>query len=162
MRKIFIAGLVTTLTTCSATAVSREESAQQYADRTAATAAASAAEQRKAYEAKIEKLRRDNEAVAAVYAEAEAQSRARLEELERTEKREAAKASKATAAKKAACGADYMRVRIGMDVARVQQCVTSMRVTGQIQRADGVLTTYAGGGAFFHVMNGRIVAWGQP
>lgn len=69
--------------------------------------------------------------------------------------------AKATAAAKAKCGADYKAPRIGMPITRAQECVTSMRVTAQLNRADGVVTTYQGGGAYFHVMNGLIVSWGR-
>lgn len=71
------------------------------------------------------------------------------------------RASKAAAAAKAKCGADYKAPRIGMPITRAQECVTSMRVTAQLNRADGVVTTYQGGGAYFHVMNGLIVSWGR-
>lgn len=81
------------------------------------------------------------------------------------EERQAELATRAAARKeantRAVCGSDYRNPRIGMRIDRAQQCVTAMRVTGQINRADGVVTTYQGGGAYFHVMDGLIVAWGQ-
>lgn len=69
--------------------------------------------------------------------------------------------SQAEKTKKIQCGGDYKVPRIGMTIERAQQCVSPMRVTAQVQRADGVLTTYAGGDAYFHVMDGRILAWGR-
>lgn len=84
------------------------------------------------------------------------------EKIDAEERAEERLAQKATAARKAQCGPDYKAPRIGMSIDRAQQCVAAMRITGQINRADGVLTTYqTNTGAFFHVMDGRIVAWGR-
>lgn len=87
---------------------------------------------------------------------AEAQVRAHEQEEERAHRA-------AVTAAKTKCGADYKRPAIGMPIERVRQCVAeSIRVTGQLNRADGVVTTYtSNNGWFFQVMNGRIVAWGR-
>lgn len=38
----------------------------------------------------------------------------------------------------------------------------SLAVAGQVNRADGIVTTYTNNsGAFFHVMKGWVVAWGR-
>lgn len=88
--------------------------------------------------------------------------RGRAAREDAAERVEAQRDSAAKAAAQARCGADYKAPRIGMPIARAQECVAPMRVTGQVNRADGVLTTYrSGSGAFFHTMNGLIVAWGR-
>ncbi len=48
-----------------------------------------------------------------------------------------------------------------MSVDRVKECVTPVKMTSQINRADGIVSTYQGGGAYFHVMEGRVIAWGR-
>jgi hypothetical protein len=68
---------------------------------------------------------------------------------------------KAVSVIKSKCGADYKAPRIGMSIDRVKECVTSVKMTGQLKRADGVITTYEGGNAYFHVMDSRIVSWGK-
>lgn len=80
----------------------------------------------------------------------------RERELQRREEAAAAKA-------KATCGQDYKAPSIGMSVDRLRQCVsTSLKVAGQVNRADGIVTTYTtNSGAFFHVMRGKVIAWGN-
>jgi hypothetical protein len=73
----------------------------------------------------------------------------------------ARRANEATAAQKASCGADYKQPRIGMSIDRVRACVTPVKVTAQLSRTDGVVTTYEGSGAYFHVMDGRVLSWGK-
>ncbi|MFP5473081.1 MAG: hypothetical protein ACLGJD_05525 [Gammaproteobacteria bacterium] len=98
-----------------------------------------------------------------------AKARARAEEEERQRAHADARAEEAVrrraAASKSAmqskCGDDYKAPRIGMNIDRVRECVTSVRLTSQINRADGIVSTYEGGGAYFHVMDGRVVAWGR-
>lgn len=95
--------------------------------------------------------------------------RLREEQIKKAEQeviaRDEAAANKTTMAaaaeKKAKCGEDYKRPRIGMSIDRVKECVTSVKMTGQLNRADGVITTYEGGNAYFHVMASRIVSWGK-
>lgn len=62
-------------------------------------------------------------------------------------------------AKKQVCGDDYGAPKIGMTLGRAQQCVSKFRLTSQVNRADGVVSMYNGGGFYLHVMDGRIVAW---
>ena len=81
---------------------------------------------------------------------------------ERANKEAEAKAEAvATAALKAKCGADYKKPKIGMPIGRVQECVVPVKMTGQLNRADGVVSTYEGGDAYFHVMEGRVISWGE-
>lgn len=88
--------------------------------------------------------------------------RGRAAREDAADRAEAQRDNAAKAAAQARCGADYKAPRVGMPIARAQECVAPMRVAGQVNRADGVLTTYrSGSGAFFHVMNGLIVAWGR-
>ncbi|WP_200227843.1 hypothetical protein [Rubrivivax gelatinosus] len=87
---------------------------------------------------------------------------ARQEAADRAERAAEARAqAKAVAAKRAACGADYLAPRIGMPIDRALQCVGAFRLQGQINRADGVLSTYLGARRYLHVMDGRVVAWGD-
>ena len=85
-------------------------------------------------------------------------------ESEATAKADAAadrRANAAHAAQTATCGADYKAPRIGMHIDRVRACVTPVKVTAQLSRMDGVVTTYEGGNAYFHVMEGRVLSWGK-
>lgn len=87
---------------------------------------------------------------------------ARQEAADRAERKAEAQArSKTVAERKAACGADYLTPRIGMPIDRALQCVGAFRLQGQINRADGVLSTYLGARRYLHVMDGRVVAWGD-
>lgn len=80
------------------------------------------------------------------------------------DKREAAQ-EKAAAEKQAAlkerCGRDYKNPTIGMSIDRAQECVARLRLTGQVNRTDGVVSIYEAGTLQAHVINGRIVAWGK-
>lgn len=62
---------------------------------------------------------------------------------------------------KSTCGTDYQNPKIGMSIDRALQCVGRYRLTAQINRADGVVTTYTGKAGYLHVMGGRIVSWGR-
>lgn len=106
---------------------------------------------RNAAHVRAERRRQRNEAI----------KQSQLDAIDRATAEREHKAASREAALKASCGTDYKAPRIGMSIDRAQQCVTVMRVTGQLNRADGVITTYQGGGAYFHVMDGRIVAWGK-
>lgn len=59
------------------------------------------------------------------------------------------------------CGADYMTPSIGMSIGRAKECLGRMKLTGQINRKDGVVSTYVGATGYLHVMDGRVVAWGR-
>lgn len=90
------------------------------------------------------------------------QDRKEQEGRDRAEDVAERKVQQAAAIVKTRCGADYKAPRIGMSIARAQECVTPMQVTGQINRADGIVTTYrGGGGSYFHAMNGVIVSWSK-
>lgn len=67
----------------------------------------------------------------------------------------------AEAKRKSACGDDYKNLQIGMAITRVQQCVAPFKLVGQLNRADGVVSTYRSGGVYAHVMNGRVVSWSK-
>jgi hypothetical protein len=71
------------------------------------------------------------------------------------------RAATAVDTQKTKCGADYKAPRIGMSIDRVSACVTTVKLKGQLNRADGVVSTYEGGNAYFHVMDGKIVSWGK-
>lgn len=61
---------------------------------------------------------------------------------------------------KAECGEDYRRVRVGMQFSRVEKCVGNFHLTSQINRVDGILSTYENKSGFVHVMDGLVVSWG--
>lgn len=83
--------------------------------------------------------------------------------IERQAQADEDRSAAAAAKKKAACGDDYLAPKIGMSIDRAKQCVSpSLRVFGQVNRADGVVTIYrTGSGATFHAMDGVIVAWNR-
>ena len=96
--------------------------------------------------------------------ETEARQAAYKRQSEADDRAYAATERKAVAnaeARKVKCGADYKAPRIGMTVDRVNECVTVVKLKGQINRADGVVSTFIGGGAYFHAMDGKIVSWGH-
>lgn len=80
---------------------------------------------------------------------------------EKQERIQAKKNADVVAAQKAQCGDDYRAPRIGMTLARAQQCVAKLRLTSEINRADGVVSTYTSGGMYLHVMQGKVVSWGR-
>jgi hypothetical protein len=71
------------------------------------------------------------------------------------------KAQARAATLKSACGADYLTPKIGMPIDRALQCTGKYRITAQLNRADGVITTYSGPSGYIHAMSGRVVSWGR-
>jgi len=59
------------------------------------------------------------------------------------------------------CGKDYMNIRVGMQLPRVQKCVGEFFLRGQAKRKEGIVDYYTSGGAYLYVKNGRVVAWGN-
>lgn len=92
----------------------------------------------------------------------EAELQAKLERDRKARAEELATEEKAEAEKKRVCGADYRKVRIGMDFARVKQCLGEFRLVSEINRTDGVVSVYERGGGLVYVMNGRVTAWHAP
>lgn len=133
--------------------VQLEAARQREADRQAAEA------ERKERVAEELRVRREQEAEQRAarqkHFEAEEAAQARVEAA-------AAKASaEREAALKAACGADYKALRVGMSIERAKECVAPFKLTGQLNRVDGIVSTYQYRGAYAHVMQGRIVSWGK-
>ncbi|BCB28413.1 hypothetical protein SKTS_32990 [Sulfurimicrobium lacus] len=62
---------------------------------------------------------------------------------------------------KVRCGGDYKTPSIGMPIWRVQECVGPVKLSGQVNRPDGVASVYNYGPLWVNVMSGRVVAWGQ-
>lgn len=62
---------------------------------------------------------------------------------------------------KARCGDDYKTPRIGMTVDRIRDCVAPVKLTSQINRADGVASVYVYGSLWANVMGGKVIAWGK-
>lgn len=115
-----------------------------------------------------DKVAQDKQAYATMLAEEREASnkRAAAFEAERAaEDRQAAaenrKSEARAASRKAACGNDYLNPQIGMAIERAQQCVGAFKVSAQLNKADGVVTTYRGNSTYLHVMAGRVVSWGK-
>lgn len=70
-------------------------------------------------------------------------------------------AAERTAKKKSLCGEDYKAPRVGMTLSRAKECVADFKLKGQINRSDGVVSTYTAGQTYLHVMDGKIVSWGR-
>lgn len=58
------------------------------------------------------------------------------------------------------CGDDYKKVRVGMAFSRIQKCVGKFKLTSQINRADGIVSTYENPKGYVHVIDGMVVSWG--
>ena len=125
-----------------------------------------AAAETKALEAKWQKERddktaQDKQAYAASLAEDREASAKRAAVFEAQGAAESRKSEALAATRKAACGKDYLNPQIGMAIERAQQCVGAFKVSAQLNKADGVVTTYRGNSTYLHVMSGRIVSWGR-
>lgn len=118
---------------------------------------ARAVEQARQLEAHKLRQQQDAEEIAQRQA---AYERQRQQEERQETARERARSNE-VASRKKACGEDYLQPRIGMTVERARQCLGAIYVTGQINRVDGVVTSYAGRGIHLHVMKGQIIAWGR-
>ncbi|EGI75896.1 hypothetical protein [Hylemonella gracilis] len=68
---------------------------------------------------------------------------------------------KETDARQKECGGDYGTPRVGMSLERAKYCVGDLRLKGQVNRSDGVVSTYWAGKVYLHVMNGKVVSWGD-
>lgn len=82
-------------------------------------------------------------------------------EVARTRQREKEQQQEATeqAALKKKCGGDYHKPRVGMTLTRARQCVGELYLVSQMNRKDGVISTYRGSGGYIYVMGGKIVMW---
>lgn len=81
------------------------------------------------------------------------------EDDERTEIQAKKRRDVETADLKKRCGIDYKTPAIGMRIERVQECVAPVKLISQINRSDGVVSTYRAGQITVHVMSGRVMAW---
>lgn len=126
-------------------------------------------EQKAFAEAKQQELQRERDAR---FAELRAKEQERAKESEamalkaqreqiQWEKSTARAASERTAKQKSLCGDDYRSPRVGMTLTRAKECVADFKLKGQINRADGVVSTYMAGQTYLHVMDGKIVSWGK-
>jgi preprotein translocase subunit SecD len=124
------------------------------------------AEQQRQVEA-AEKAKRDE--AYAKQREAEEQQRLAQEAADEREyqlelKREraaSAKQQKQVAEKRAICGDDYQNPKIGMSLARLNQCVAKVKLVSQINRADGVVSTYQSGNLTVHAMDNLVISWNR-
>jgi hypothetical protein len=92
--------------------------------------------------------------------EARARTKASLDQSEREEAaRERREAANERSMKKT-CGDDYRSPKVGMAIDRAKQCLGRLTLKGQVNRANGVISTYYGAGFFLHEMGGKVVAWG--
>lgn len=149
-------------------AAKKEAENKSYQDR-AVVQRALAAEQKAQTEAKQQELQRERDAR---FAEQRAKEQERAEESKamalkaqqeqaQWEKSTARAASERVAKQKATCGDDYRAPRVGMTLTRAKECVADFKLKGQINRADGVVSTYMAGQTYLHVMDGKIVSWGK-
>lgn len=83
----------------------------------------------------------------------------RDEENKRHQEKEDREDAEMEAALKRKCGKDYMNPRIGMTLARAQLCIGDLTLESQINRKDGVISTYSDGYTYINVMSDRIVSW---
>lgn len=140
------------------------EEARRYNERQAANRLVQD-EQRVQAEAKQQEAQREREAKQAEWrAEKDAEHamglKAQQEQIQ-WEKATAKAAADRTAKQKTICGDDYRSPRVGMTLARAKECVADFKLKGQINRADGVVSTYMAGQTYLHVMDGQIVSWGR-
>lgn len=111
-----------------------------------------------------ERERRDREAKErfdAEQAKRKAEQDAMDAEEERRERAERKKRETAVAEAKARCGRDYKTLTVGMRIERAQECAAPLKLTGQVNRPDGVASIYTAGELWAAVMDGRIIAWGR-
>lgn len=91
---------------------------------------------------------------------AEQEAAASIAEARKQDEAYARKAKARAATMKAACGNDYKKPRIGMTLGRIRQCISEVVLTAELNRADGVMSTYETSDARFYVTGGKLVAWG--
>jgi hypothetical protein len=91
----------------------------------------------------------------------QAANEAEEKEYERQEQIKEQKIAAQIKARKVACGDDYGTPRIGMSLERAQQCVGKFTLVSQLNKADGIVSTYEAGSMYLHVMDKKIVAWGR-
>lgn len=111
------------------------------------------------YRAIAEERAKKEAAIDAKWAEEKKQRLAEEAQEERAERDRQNKRNADIKSKKEICGADFGSPKIGMTFERAQQCVSKFRLSSQINRSDGVISMYSGGGFYINVMDGRIVAW---
>lgn len=58
------------------------------------------------------------------------------------------------------CGEDYLNIRVGMKLSKVQKCVGEFYLRGQMNTKAGVVDHYTRGDSYLYVKKGRVVAWG--
>lgn len=116
-----------------------------------------------AAEAAVRKAQDD--AIYQAAAEREAQARAqrvaaaaKLEAQAAAEEREARRQDRV---RRKVCGSDYANPQVGMHMARVRNCVGDVVLLGQVNRAEGVVSTYRSGRLLLTVHKDRIVAWSR-
>ena len=80
---------------------------------------------------------------------------------EKRERSESKRRESVESEAKSRCGADYKTPRVGMTIDRVRACVGPVKVTGQVNRADGVATQYTYGSLWINVLHGYVISWGR-
>lgn len=68
-------------------------------------------------------------------------------------------AEQRAAARRAECGADLDRPRIGMTLQRANLCLGTLYILGEVNRADGIVQTLRGGRWQLTAMGDKVVAW---
>lgn len=94
---------------------------------------------------------KENKRIAEI-ARQEAENKRNREQMARDEEKE-------EVVKKRKCGKDYMALRVGMTLERIDQCYEEPAyVTGTVSKG-GVVETYRGAFYFIYVQNGRVVGY---
>lgn len=92
----------------------------------------------------------------------QAERDAEQERLQAERENEERASAQLEASLKAKCGADYLTLRVGMTLSRVQACVTDdLQAVGQAVTAKGTVTTYRIPSGYLRAMNGQVVQWGR-
>jgi len=132
----------------------RQIAEQEARDKAQATLQAEQQAEQAEYLAKVKREEAEHaRALKKRQAESDAEDRAYEAETQRR--------AKADSQRKATCGSDYLNPSIGMAISRAMQCVGTFKVVSQLNRTDGVVTTYRGTRTILHVMDGRVVAWNR-
>jgi len=91
----------------------------------------------------------------------EAERKAAAEQAQREQAEYERSVAKKQQERKAECGDDYATPRIGMTLERANRCVGTFKLVSQLNRADGVVSTYRAGRIHIHVMGGKVAAWNR-
>jgi hypothetical protein len=123
--------------------------------------AARAEEEKKRLIAKEEQRKRD-EQYRIEYQKEEAERKAHQAAWQKEQDDFERKARQKKAQQKKVCGDDYHKPRIGMTLERAKLCIGDIKMSGQLNRADGVVSAYEIPDILYmHFMDNVVVSWGR-